>query len=76
MGGPVKLILLALAAVAAWYGYRWWRAKVAAEIIARDKARTIGEELQPCRICGTYVAAATVADCGRAGCPYPRRKAV
>jgi hypothetical protein len=76
MGSPVKLILLLLAIVAAWYGYRWWKTKAINEMIARHKARTIGEELAPCRVCGTYVAPAAAAHCGRADCPYPRRKAV
>ncbi len=65
-----------------WYGFRWadriskQRGK---REIGRDEADAAtpaetadAEDMAKCEICGTFVPARGVQDCGREGCPYPR----
>ena len=34
------------------------------------KAEANSEDMEPCRVCGAYVAGHGAANCGRADCPY------
>jgi uncharacterized protein len=69
-----KLIILALAIGAIWYGFKLFtridqqrRQKVAQE--RKDAVSGVAETVQ-CPVCGTYVAAIGAADCGKSACPY------
>ena len=74
-----KLILLAVLAGIAWYGWKAWGKKLK-RMMEPDAAPTptapadkvaapaLAEDLVPCRICGTYVAAGTSQTCGRPEC--------
>jgi len=79
MPGFPKLLLIIVLLIAAWVVLRWI-GKQAAPPVARRRAAAAGprpqpaieaEELVPCRVCGTYMAANSPG-CGRAGCPRPR----
>ena len=74
-----KLILLAVLAGIAWYGWKSWGKKIRRMMepeapsgppVAPEKAppQPSAEDLVPCRICGTYVAAGAGQTCGRPEC--------
>jgi hypothetical protein len=81
---PKLLVLVAVVAII-WFGFRWFerwereRRKAAERAQGRlgggqQQAPTGGrtaEEMQACRVCGTYVAAGARA-CSRPNCPLPR----
>ena len=82
---PKIAVLVAIVAVI-WFGFRWferWQKERAAADERREARLTGGaqgarpasaraEEMSACRVCGTYVAAATARACGRPNCPFPR----
>ena len=70
-----KLVFLILVGVAIWIVHRWLNGPardLAQRRRARQPQRAIpAEDLLPCRVCGSYVAAHAPA-CARPDCPQPR----
>jgi hypothetical protein len=72
-----KILLVVLAAGAAWYAYRKWIAPLPAKRQAetvKDKPKppAMVEDMKPCPVCGAYVAPDKARHCGRNDCPYPK----
>lgn len=78
----LKFLLLILAILAVWYGYRYVnrpkpgpqapppaRPQPGAGPGASPAPRA--EDMAACAVCGTYVAESTAKSCGRSDCPYP-----
>lgn len=69
-----RLVLLMVVIAAVWIGYRWLNGLVH-ELPRRRPApgnsAIRAEDLAPCEICGTYVAA-RASSCGRSDCPRAR----
>ncbi|WP_341703406.1 hypothetical protein [Ferrovibrio sp.] len=78
----LKFLLLILAILAVWYGYRYvnrpkpppppvppagTKPGTPPEAAAAPRA----EDMAACAVCGTYVAESTAKSCGRSDCPYP-----
>ena len=74
-----KLILLAVLAGLAWYGWKAWGKKLKRMMepeaaptpppaAGKPVAPPAADDLVPCRVCGTYIAAATGQTCGRLEC--------
>ena len=68
-----KLIILLLALWAAWYG---WRKLMGPPVRPPrtpepEPSRIVADDMDSCRVCGTYVAVGAARSCGRADCPYP-----
>lgn len=81
MPGFLWLVLFVTAAVLllrGWGGGARLRAKVeeasrrATEAAAR-RAGAIGEDMEECRVCGTYRAVSAREPCGKDDCPYRAR---
>jgi hypothetical protein len=74
-----KILLLVLAAGAAWYAYRKWIAPLPSgrpdAVKDKPKPQAMVEDMKPCPVCGAYVAVDKARHCGRADCPYPRDRA-
>lgn len=79
MPGLTKVIVLALLALAAWYGFhlfKRWQVRSESRLRAREGGRPAGaraveaEDMVQCRICGTYVSPRNTRACARADCPY------
>ena len=72
--GLGKLLLLALIAMAVWYGFKKFSRPSGGR--PRDVARKTKQPIdsidqtEKCPVCGTYVVAGHAAPCGRQGCPY------
>jgi len=78
-----KLLILALLAVAVWYGFKY-RSRIDAVRRAFEHefakgrkpppppppARVAAVDLVPCERCGAYVASRGAAPCNRADCPW------
>lgn len=71
----LKYLVLILVIAAVWYGYRYVnnRKKAAGQPVTPPPAhpQVKAEDMAACRVCGAYVAEATVKSCGRNDCPYP-----
>ncbi len=67
---PVKLLLLALAAVVVWHGFRWWTRSARAQPPATSGGAI--ERTVHCSVCDAYVPAHPAPGCDRADCPYRR----
>lgn len=75
MPGLSKIIVIALIAAAIWFGLkafgRWQNRSNLPNRAGRTKtAKSDVEEMQPCRICGTYLSPALATACGKDNCPY------
>jgi hypothetical protein len=69
-----KLILIVLLAAAAWYAWRQWDRRQKRKIDESERRTSLPvEEMERCRVCGTYVAAGRASSCGREDCPYRSR---
>jgi hypothetical protein len=76
--GPLgKLVLIILVAASVWYGWKYVRRIQDQLAAAKDRPRAqkpppreiASEDMQKCRACGAYVAAAA-GRCDRADCPF------
>ena len=70
----LKYLLLILVIAGVWYGFRYVnKKKAAAPPVTPPPAQpqVKAEDMTACRVCGAYVAEATVKSCGRNDCPYP-----
>jgi hypothetical protein len=69
-----KLALLIILVGIVWYGWKIWQrrppqpAADAPAKPAKSVAQPAAEDLVPCRVCGTYIAAAAGPTCGRPDC--------
>ena len=76
-----KLLLTAFIIAAVWYGFKWLGRLGKTARRELGKSRTAegkgagaverAEEMEQCRVCGTYVAANGARTCERDDCPYP-----
>jgi len=69
-----KLIILAIVVAAIWYGFKFvgrldQQRKRKATSAGKKPSESI-DEMEKCRVCGTYVVAGRATNCGREGCPY------
>jgi hypothetical protein len=79
-----KILVLAIAVAAVWFGFRYFTALGQAvrqrqeagnsprRKTARQPAALDAEEMTACPRCGTYVSAAKPSACSRVDCPYRR----
>ncbi|MCW5751437.1 MAG: hypothetical protein KIT81_09845 [Alphaproteobacteria bacterium] len=79
MPGLVKVLVLALLALGAWYGFRQfkrWQERDGARLRRRPangtaRGRAVeAEDMVQCQVCGTYVASRRSSACARQDCPY------
>lgn len=77
--GLTKLLLLIAVVLAVWQGFRYVQRREALRAgeelrrLRREKeagARAV-EELEACRVCGTFVPSRGAKRCGRRDCPIP-----
>jgi len=75
-----KWLLIAVAVLVLWYGYRWYERTKTIAAEKRDRVRRDGpagapatsHDMRKCGVCGVFVAADS-APCGRPNCPQGRR---
>jgi hypothetical protein len=69
-----KLVFLILLAGAIWIVYRWMNnpaRRLQSQRASRPRRSIAAEDLVPCGVCGSYVAA-HAPTCARPDCPQPR----
>jgi hypothetical protein len=73
-----KILLLVVAIVAVWRGFRWFermqanKQREAARAKPQDNPQVGAQDMVACRTCGAYVVSGSARACGRNDCPYPR----